>query len=74
MDETKIELFGHNERRYVWHKCNTVFDENHPVPTVKHGGGSIMIWGCFAASGTGRLAINDGKIPANCRLGQPGAG
>ena len=45
-----------------WHKCNTVFDENHPVPTVKHGGGSIMIWGCFAASGAGRLAITDGKM------------
>ena len=23
------------------------------LPTTKHGGASIMLWGCFAASGTG---------------------
>ena len=22
------------------------------IPTVNHGGGSIMLWGCFAAVGT----------------------
>ena len=25
------------------------------LPTVIHGGGSIMLWGCFAASGTGGI-------------------
>ena len=24
-------------------------------PTVKYGGGSIMLWGCFAEGGTGAL-------------------
>ena len=55
-DETKIELFGQNEQRYVWRKPNTAFQEKNLVPTVKHGGGSIMVWGCFASSGTGNLA------------------
>lgn len=32
------------------------------IPTVKHGGGSIMVWGCFAASGPGRIVVIDGKM------------
>ena len=29
-------------------------------PNVKHGGGSIMLWGCCAAGGTGVLNKIDG--------------
>uniref|UniRef100_A0A8C8CCD2 Pecanex-like protein n=1 Tax=Oncorhynchus tshawytscha TaxID=74940 RepID=A0A8C8CCD2_ONCTS len=48
-DEIKIELFGLNAKRHVWRKPGT-------FPTVKHGGGSIiMLWGRFSAAGTERL-------------------
>ena len=43
-DETKIELFGLNAKRHVWRKPGT-------IPTVKRGGGSIMLCECFSAAG-----------------------
>ncbi|KAI4891988.1 hypothetical protein NFI96_034203 [Prochilodus magdalenae] len=54
-DETKIELFGLNSTRHVWRKTNDEYNPKNTIPTVKHGGGNIILWGCFSAKGTGRL-------------------
>uniref|UniRef100_A0A4W5K4N7 Tc1-like transposase DDE domain-containing protein n=1 Tax=Hucho hucho TaxID=62062 RepID=A0A4W5K4N7_9TELE len=54
-DETKMELFGINSTRRVWRRRNAAYDPKNTIPTVKHGDGNIMLWGCFSAKGTGQL-------------------
>ncbi|KAK3557721.1 hypothetical protein QTP86_000322 [Hemibagrus guttatus] len=52
-DETKIELFGHSD---------VAFNHKNTIPTVKHGGGNLMSWGCFSASGPGNLITVNGTM------------
>jgi hypothetical protein len=51
----KQKLLGHNDHHYVWRKKGE-------AASVKHGGGSIILWGCFAAGETGALHKIDGII------------
>ena len=67
-DKTKMELFGLNAKRYILCKPNTAHHPKNTIPTVKHGGGSIMLWGCFSSAGTGALVSMEGKmVGANYR-------
>ena len=61
-DQTTVELVGRNTQHYVWRKKGTARQHKNFIPTVKYGGGSIMVWGCFAPSEPGQLAIVDGKM------------
>ncbi|GFT87191.1 transposable element Tc1 transposase [Trichonephila clavipes] len=59
-DESKFNIFGSDGHRMVWRKPNTSHHPKHTIPTVKHGGGSVMVWGCMAASRVGKLVFIDG--------------
>ena len=35
---------------------------NNNISTVKFGGGSLMLWGCFASNGVGEMEIIEEKM------------
>ena len=61
-DETKMELFGINSTRRVRRKRNVEYNPKNTIPTVKHGGGNLMLWGCFSAKWTGWLHRIEGRM------------
>uniref|UniRef100_A0AAY5L4Z8 Tc1-like transposase DDE domain-containing protein n=1 Tax=Esox lucius TaxID=8010 RepID=A0AAY5L4Z8_ESOLU len=64
--ETKIELYGHNHKRYVLRGVNKAYSEQNTIPTVKHGGGSLRFWVCVSSKGTCNLVKIDGKMNEAC--------
>lgn len=59
-DESKFNLFGSDGKRYIRRPKNTRFHPRYQLPTVKHGGGSAMVWGCFHYGGVGPLVPING--------------
>lgn len=56
-DESKFEVFGQKKPVKVWRTKNNEYADQNLITTVKHGGGSVMVWGCMAASGVGNLVF-----------------
>ena len=54
-DESKFELFGSNHRVYVRRQTGDRLKAPCVTPTIKHGGGSAMVWGCFTGDRVGDL-------------------
>lgn len=46
-DESKFMLFSSDGIRYIRRPVGKRYDIRYQVPTVKHGGGSVMVWSKF---------------------------
>ena len=47
-DESKFEIFGSNRCVFVRRRVGEWMISAWVVPTVKHGGRGVMVWGCFS--------------------------
>ncbi|GFW10091.1 transposable element Tcb1 transposase [Trichonephila clavipes] len=63
-DESKFEIFSPSSIRKIWRKNKTALEPKNVLPTLKHGGGNVMVWGCVAHNGAGNLAFIDNKMNA----------
>ena len=57
-DECKFNVF-YNSNRKIWRKDGTRLSDKNIIPTIKHGGGSVMVWGCMSHKGVGNLVFID---------------
>ncbi|EFP10171.1 hypothetical protein CRE_24561 [Caenorhabditis remanei] len=67
-DESKFMLFGSDGISYVRRPVGTRYDPKDQLPTVKHGGGCIMVWGAFSGNGVGPLHKSEGIMDKNVYL------
>lgn len=51
-DESKFEIFGNKRRLFIRRFEGERFKKYCLQPTVKHGGGSVMVWGAISAKGS----------------------
>ncbi len=64
-DATKINFFGSDGVKRVWRQPGEEYKDKCVLPTVMHGGGSVMVWGYISAAGTGELQFIEGTMIAN---------
>ena len=64
-DEMKINLFGSDGFKHVWRRRGEEYKDECVMPTVKYGGGNVMVWGCMSAAGVGELHFIEGNMNSN---------
>ena len=64
-DEMKINLFSSDGFKHVWRRPGEEYKDKCVMPTVKHGGGNVMVWGCMSAAGVGKLHFTEGNMNSN---------
>ncbi|GFT09152.1 transposable element Tcb1 transposase [Trichonephila clavipes] len=63
-DESKLEIFTPPDIRKIGRKNKTALEPKNVLPTLKYGGGNVLVWGCVAHNGAGNLAFTDSKMNA----------
>ena len=61
-DESRFEIFQSDSHHHVWRRPQEKYDVDCLIPTVKHGGDGVMVWGCFVNGKLGPLVEVDGRI------------
>jgi len=64
-DQSSFTLFPTSGWVYVWRTSKQVNKPECLVPTVKHGGGSVMIWAAISWYSAGRVITMNGRITAS---------
>jgi len=60
--ESRFMIYKNDGPGRVWRTPGTRFNIENMTPTVKFGGGGLMMWGCFSGKGLGPLVKVDGKL------------
>ena len=63
-DESKFNLWGSDGVQYCMRGPGEEFERKNVRPVLKHGGGSVMVWGCMTHKGWGRLILVEGRMDA----------
>ncbi len=67
-DETKINVFGSDGINRVWRQPGEEYKDKCVLPTVKHCGGIVIVWGCMSAADMYCDILKQSMIPSLRRL------
>jgi hypothetical protein len=71
-DELSFQLFPTSGWVYVWRTPKEAYNPEYLFPTVKHGGGSLMIWAAISSYSVGPIITLHCRITAREYVGRLG--